>query len=297
MPAPAAEMEIGADLVRTLLRAQHPDLADLPLTRGPEGWDNQQWRLGDDLVVRLPRRELAARTVANEIEHLPRLPPLPMPTPRPMRVGEPGSGYPWPWLVAPWLPGTPAAAAVGWDRSDAAVRLAGFMAALHRPSPADAPRNPFRGVPLADRADRFAELAAEAALLPGDAVFAAWEQALAAEPWAYAAAWVHGDAHPHNLLVHDGRLSAVIDFGDLTAGDPATDLAAAWMLFDVDDRAAFWEAYARRARHPVTAALRDRSRGWAVLFYLTLATHVGDDPGWAEVIARTGREIRLSPAR
>ena len=297
MPAPAAEIEIDADLVRTLLRAQHPDLADLPLARGPEGWDNQQWRLGDDLVVRLPRRALAARTVSSEIRFLGRLPALPIPVPRPVRIGAPGPGYPWPWLITSWFPGSPAATTAAWDRADAATRLGGFLAALHQPAPADAPLNPFRGVPLADRADRFTELAAEAGLEDGDPGFSIWARALAADPWAYAPVWVHGDVHPHNLLVHEGRLSAVIDFGDLTAGDPATDLAAAWMLLERDDRDRFWHAYARTATHHVAQDLRDRARAWALLFCLTLDTHVGDDPAWAGVVAHTQRQLGISPAR
>ncbi|QWC84187.1 aminoglycoside phosphotransferase family protein [Nocardioidaceae bacterium] len=293
MPAPAAEIEVDAGLVRALLREQHPDLAVLPLSRGPEGWDNVQWRLGDDFVVRLPRRALASRTLQSEIRWLPRLPPLPLSIPRPIRVGEPGCGYPWPRLVAPWLPGSSAASVMGgtWDATSSAEDLGRFLGALHRAAPAGLPVNPFRGVALGDRAGRFDELVVGLGIGPGHPVRSVWRRALSAAAWDGPPMWVHGDLHPHNLLVDRGRLSAVIDFGDLGAGDPAVDLASGWLLLEPADRERLWNAYAAAAGHAVDDGLRDRARGWAVLFVLTLQTHVGEDPGWAGVIAHAWRQL------
>jgi hypothetical protein len=161
---PAAEVEVSAELVRRLLAGQHPDLARLPVEFLANGWDNELYRVGDGLVARLPRRALGAEIIKNEQRWLPGLAPrLPLPIPYPERIGEPGRGYPYSWSVVPYLPGTPAAEA-SFDPATAAVAVGGFLGALHVPAPADAPANPFRGVPLADRQGSFA---ANLALLAG----------------------------------------------------------------------------------------------------------------------------------
>ncbi len=153
MPVPAAEIRVDARLVRRLLRAQHPDLADLPLRRIGTGWDTVVHRLGPELTVRLPRRELGGRLVANELRWLPRLAALvlPMPVPEPVRAGEPDSDFPWPWSVCRYVPGRPVGGR-GLAGATPGRQLAGFLRALHVPAPDDAPRNPWRGVPLAQRA-------------------------------------------------------------------------------------------------------------------------------------------------
>src|ERR1700761_6981282 len=156
-PMPAAEVEGTPDLVRRLLAAQHRDLAGLPVAPLASGWDNVLFRLGDDLVIRLPRRTLGARILLNEQRWLPRLASrLPLPVPVPVRTGVPGEGYPWPWSVTGFLPGTPPADFPPFAPRQAAADLGRFFAALHVPAPPDAPVNPFRGVPLADRADSVA---------------------------------------------------------------------------------------------------------------------------------------------
>jgi aminoglycoside phosphotransferase (APT) family kinase protein len=188
---PAAELEITADLVRRLLAAQQPDLAGLPVEPLANGWDNTLFRLGDDLVARLPRRTLGARIVVNEQRWLPSLAPrLPLPVPVPVRTGVPGEGYPWPWSIVEFLPGTPASDGPPLDPRRAAADLGGFFGALHVTAPPAPPANPYRGVPLGQRAANFEQnLAAVAGQVDQDAVLAAWEAALAAPAWDGASVW------------------------------------------------------------------------------------------------------------
>src|SRR5690349_8740225 len=242
---PAAEVDVSADLVGRLLADQHPDLARLPVEFLANGWDNELYRIGDGLVARLPRRALGAQIIKNEQRWLPGLAPrLPLPIPRPERTGVPACGYPYSWSVVPYLPGVPAAEASSFDPAAAAAAVGGFLGALHVPAPADAPADPFRGVPLAERASTFA---ANLALLVGqvdrDAVLRAWVAALTAPGYGGPPVWLHGDLHPANILVADAKVSGVIDFGDITAGDPASDLSVAWMLLPLSCHGIFWSAY------------------------------------------------------
>ena len=149
---PAAEVDVSVDLVRRLLREQHPDLADRPIAVLANGWDNLMCRLEPDLVVRLPRRAVAARLVEHEQRWLPGLAPrLPLPVPAPVRVGRPADDFPWSWSVVPLLPGEIAARCAPDDVSAAAGLLGRFLAALHVPAPSGFPVSPVRGVALAAR--------------------------------------------------------------------------------------------------------------------------------------------------
>ncbi|MFF4616177.1 aminoglycoside phosphotransferase family protein [Nonomuraea jabiensis] len=258
------EIEITAELVRDLLRDQHPDLADHPVRLGARGWDNQLWRLGDDLAVRLPwATQDADAQLLKEHTWLPALAPgLPLPVPVPQRLGEPSALFPRPWIVTTWVPGEPADRAPVTLGAEAAGVLAAFLTALHQPAPDQAPAGRFgRGGPLAGCSVRFAKQLAEATemgLIPDpDAVRAVWEDAAAAPGWAGPALWLHGDLHSANVLTSDGIISGVIDFGDLCAGDPACDLAAAWALLPDGAADLFHAAY-----QPDSATLR-RARGWA----------------------------------
>jgi aminoglycoside phosphotransferase (APT) family kinase protein len=291
---PTAEHEVTADLVRRLVAAQHPDLARLPVKPLANGWDNALFRLGDELVARLPRRTLGAHIVLNEQRWLPVVAPrLPLPVPVPVRTGEPGEGYPWPWSVTAFLPGTPAADGAPFDPARAAADLGTFFGRLHAPAPPDAPANPYRGVPLADRGE---SLARNLELLAGPvdraAVLAAWAAALAVPPWGGPPLWLHGDPHPANILIRDGAVSGVLDFGDITAGDPAADLSLAWMLLPPGWHGDFRAAYARTVGSDSTAgwggpgARRDaagddtwaRARGWAVNLAVVFLAWSADNP-------------------
>ena len=287
------EIEITAELVRDLLRDQHHDLADRPVRLGARGWDNQLWRLGDDLAVRMPwATQDADALLRKEHAWLPVLAPhLPLRVPVPQRLGEPSDRFPRPWIVTTWVPGTPADHAPATRAAEAADALAAFLTALHRPAPDGAPAGRGSGGPLADRAEQFAEhlaSAIELGLLPDpDAVRAVWEDAVAAPEWAGPALWLHGDLHPANVLTADGTFCGVIDFGELCAGDPACDLAAPWLLLPDGAADGFYDAYQPA---PDAATLR-RARGWAVLRALS-----GICIGEAGVRGRPGGKATWGPA-
>jgi aminoglycoside phosphotransferase (APT) family kinase protein len=288
---PAAEVEVDEALVQALLEAQHPDLAGRTLRRVADGWDNAIFRVGDDLLARLPRRELAVSLVENEHRWLPELAPrLPLPIPAPVRTGGPGQGYPWPWSICPWFDGASALETPPEDPVTTAEALGGFLRALHRPAPPDAPRNPYRGIPLADRTERTLAALEHVDDLDRGAVRARWEELVATPPWTGPALWLHGDVHPGNLLVAEGRLRAVLDFGDLTSGDPASDLAVAWMLFPPEVRPRF-----RAAAGDVDDATWRRARGWALALGLVIAASSADNPSYAGLGARTIAAVMADP--
>ena len=262
---PPAEVSIDRSLVIALLQEQHTDLAHLPLTEIGEGWDNKLFRLGHDFVVRVPRRAASAALVEQEQRWLPRLSPmLPLPVPVPLRIGRPGCGFQWSWSVVPWFPGRSALLTPPEDLAAAAASLGRFLRALHQPAPSDAPTNPWRGVPLAVRAVTVHKhLQQLDGLVDRGAVLDLWGRVLATPAWSGPPLWIHGDLHPGNLLVSEGRLSAVIDFGDLTAGDPATDLSAFWMLLPPSARRTFLSS-AREEFDRLDAHTLMRARGWAL---------------------------------
>lgn len=262
-----AEVEITAELVRDLLRDQHPDLADHHVRLGARGWDNQLWRLGDDLAVRLPWATGSADALLRkEYAWVPGLAPrLPLPIPVPQRLGEPSERFPRPWIVTTWVPGEPADRAPATRAVHAANTLAAFLTALHRPAPAGAPSGRGRGGPLREQAEGFSHGLATATrlgLIPDpDAVRGVWEHAADAPDWTGSARWLHGDLHPANVLTADGTFCGVIDFGDLFAGDPACDLASGWVLLPDGAADRFHAAY----QPSLDAATVRRARGWAVL--------------------------------
>jgi aminoglycoside phosphotransferase (APT) family kinase protein len=290
---PEAEVVLSESLVRSLLEEQHPDLARRPLTLIDEGFDNESWRLGNDHLVRLPRRAVAAQLLLNEQRWLPVLASrLPLAVPVPLRVGTSSADYPWPWSIVPWLEGTAAHRAPPERPRDAARALGAFLRALHTTAANDAPVNAWRSVALIERQTTFLErLASLSHTVDIDAARRVWESALAAPAWGERPVWLHGDLHPANLLTRGGDLSAVIDFGDLCGGDPATDLAGAWMLLPEPVMTSFANAYGG-----IGEALEKRALGWAVLFALMhLEIGLGGRPGYeqfarstlAKVIARS----------
>jgi aminoglycoside phosphotransferase (APT) family kinase protein len=289
---PPAEVAIDRALVAGLLAEQHPDLAHLPLQPVDAGWDNAMFRLGDDLAVRLPRRAAAATLIVHEQTWLPRLAGrLTLPVPAPCRFGTPALGYPWQWSVVHWLNGV--TADLSEPASSQARPLAAFLRSLHVLAPADAPANPLRGVPLSQRkemvASRLQRLAGKTRLITPQ-LKNLWESALHA-PFDIPPTWLHGDLHPRNVLVERETIAGVIDWGDLTAGDSATDLASIWMLFgDPRARQDALEAYGR-----ISEATLQRAKGWAVLFgVFLLDTGLTDHPRNAEIGARTLRRVLKS---
>lgn len=255
----ADELEIDARLVHRLLVAQFPQWAELALVPvEPRGTDNRLFRLGDELVVRLPCRPQTVRTLEKEREWLPRLAPhLPLEVPLPVAAGSPGEGYPGTWSIYRWLEGETALTAPVDDAAQTATDLAQFIGALQSIDPSGGPRpgesNSLRGAPLQALDAEFR------ARRGADEVIDHWEAALEAPAWYREPVWVHGDLDARNLLVRDGRLSGVVDFGCLGVGDPACDVAAAWKVLPRETRESF------RAALSVDEATWTRARGW-VLF-------------------------------
>ena len=254
----ADELEIREELVRRLLDTQFPRWREEPLARVPRwGTDNAMYRLGHDLVVRLPRRA-AGGGLAKELIWLPRLAPrLPLPVSEPVAVGEPAHGYPCRWAVYRWLEGEHYDEALVDDERGAVEDLARFVRELRAGSVDGAPATGRRPLAELDEGTRAAIVEA-GDLLDTAAVLAAWDRALAAPVFTGDPVWIHTDLLRPNLLVHDGRLAAVIDFGAVGVGDPAADVIAAWTVFGAAGRARYREAL------DVDDATWERSRGYAL---------------------------------
>jgi aminoglycoside phosphotransferase (APT) family kinase protein len=284
---------VDAPLARRLVDTQFPQWADRPLNRlDPAGSDHVIFRLGRSLSVRLPRHAGAIGQAAKEAVWLPRLAPhLPLAVPSPVAVGRPDFGYPWPWAVTRWLPGSGASGLGG--SVEAALSLAGFLSALQGaplPTAADSRLTAeLAGRPLSDRDEvTRAAIAELAGVFDAAALTRVWEDALDAPAWDRAPVWFHGDFHTGNLLTVDGRLSAVIDFGGLGVGDPATDLQVAYTLLEPAPRAAF------RSALDLDEATWARGRGWTLTGgLLAYRAYAAADP---RVAAQTTRQITAALA-
>lgn len=293
------EVDIDIALVHRLLTAQFPQWTNLPLTPAlSAGTDNALYRLGDNLAVRLPRIEDATRQVEKEQTFLPRFAPhLPLAIPVPLALGRPGEGYPWRWSIYQWLEGENATIERMADPIQAARDLAHFISALQRIDPTDGPppgeHNFFRGVPLSMRDDPTRTAIAELSnLLDSRATTEAWERALQAPVWHGSPVWTHGDLQPLNLLVFQGRLSAVIDFGGLGVGDPACDLMVAWNLLSADARDVF------RAELSVDDATWTRGQGWALsMGLIALPYYQNTHPVLADIARRSIAEVLADQKR
>ncbi len=280
----ADEADIDVPLVRRLVAAQFPDWADLPVEPvASAGTDNAMFRLGADLAVRLPRIAGAVRTIAVEQEWLPRLAGrLPVAVPMPVGAGVPADGYPWPWSICRWLPGeNPSTGGPGL-----AKELAAVVTALRGIDPAGAPRSG-RGVPLATRdAPTRAAIEASTGLIDVDAVTAVWEDTLRLPEWQGPPTWAHTDLSPGNVLVADGRLTAVIDWSIAGVGDPTVDLIVAWNLLPATARPTF------RAALAVDDDTWLRGRGWALsISLIQLPYYQHTNPVLAENSRHVIREV------
>jgi aminoglycoside phosphotransferase (APT) family kinase protein len=272
------KVTIDTTLVRRLVATQFPqwrDLAVRPVASG--GWDNRTFHLGDEMTVRLPSAAAYSLQVEKEHRWLPQLAPLlPLPIPVPLAMGVPAEGYPWHWSVYGWIEGETARRENIADLSKFAADLAGFLIALKRIEPTGGPspgqHNFFRGGPLTvyDGETRQA-ITALGSRIDASAASAVWEAALAAT-WQGPPVWFHGDVASGNLLVEDGRLSAVIDFGTSGVGDPSCDLVIAWTLFEGESREVF------RAGIAVDDAAWARGRGWALWKALIIVAGHIDNP-------------------
>jgi aminoglycoside phosphotransferase (APT) family kinase protein len=288
---------IDTALVRRLLRAQFPHWADLPLTEAaPQGWDNRTFRLGETLSVRLPSAAGYVAQVAKEQRWLAVLASqLPLPIPVPVAQGAPNADFPWPWSIYRWQPGATARIERIVDLAAFATTLAYFLRTLQQIDPTGGPlagpHNFYRGGPLATyEAETRRTLATLSDTIDVKAALAVWEAGLATS-WHRPPVWVHGDVAVGNLLVHEGLLSAVIDFGCCGVGDPACDLVIAWTFFDSASRAVF------RANLPLDDATWRRGRCWALWKALiTLAEYRTSDAAKA-ADARRVIDTVISEAR
>lgn len=253
------EVPVADSLVRRLIDTQFPQWSELALHRIPStGTDNAIYRLGDEMGVRLPRIHWAVSQVDKEWVWLRRLAPeLPAPVPIPLAKGEPGLGYPYPWLVYPWIEGEDLQHASGLDLNHVAREVVAFVVALQRADLRDQP-------PLGARAGTLALLDREARWAIGrlegfdvDRVMSIWDAALRAEEWSEPPVWTHGDLLAANLIMRDGGLAGVIDWSAAGIGDPACDAQLAW-FFPPEPRTAFLDALG------FDAATRARARGWVV---------------------------------
>lgn len=262
------EIHTDETLVRRLLAAQFPQWKDLPIRYVPSsGTDNALYRLGDDMVVRLPRIHWAIEQVKKEHEWMPKLAPhLSLEIPVPLEMGEPGASYPWNWSVYRWLEGENRI----WENlanpKQTAIDLANFLLALQNIDTTGGPsarEYGSRGEPLSTRDEDTREaINALHGRLDTEAVTKAWESALQASEWSHDPVWFHGDVLPGNLLFRNEKLSVVIDFGGLGVGDPACDLMIAWNLLDIKSREEFRLAlgvddatWARGRGHALSQAL------------------------------------------
>jgi aminoglycoside phosphotransferase (APT) family kinase protein len=258
------EVDIDISLVSRLIAAQFPQWAKLSV-RPVEfsGWDNRTFHLGERMTVRLPSAAEYAEQVEKEHRWLPRFAPqLPLAIPVPLAMGFPGSGYPWHWSVYEWIPGENSTIEAIEDSKEFAKSLAGFLIALQAMETVEGPQpaqhNFFRGGSLSV----YDEETRQAIEVLGDEIDSSaanevWERALGTK-WCNPPVWVHGDVSAGNLLVEDGRLSAVIDFGCSAVGDPACDLSIAWTLFAGDVRETFRETL------PLDSGTWARGRAWTL---------------------------------
>ncbi|MFJ8077324.1 aminoglycoside phosphotransferase family protein [Streptomyces sp. NPDC096176] len=282
-------MGSGVSLVNSLLAAQFPQWAQLPVKAiDSAGTSNDMYRLGDDMVVRLPRTDGSANDVAKEHRWLPRLAPvLPAAVPEPLGQGSPAEVFPRVWSVYRWLEGANPAVGRIAQPGPLARDLAEFAVALHRIDPAGAPTS-YRSEPLAARdAVTRGALADLAGIVDTGPALAVWEAALAAPVWDGPQVWIHADLQPGNLLIDNrGRLSAVIDFGCLGLGEPAVDMIAAWYVIPAEARDVF------RGAVGADDATWARGRGWALSVALLELQHYREtNPRMADIARHVIAEV------
>jgi len=283
----ADEVDIGPALVRQLLRAQHPQWSDLPISAvRSTGTVNAIYRLGDHLCARLPRVLSWAKDLDTEWEWLPRLSPhLALRVPEPVAKGHPASGYPFSWAVYRWIEGQPYADDLVDDERHAAKDLAQFVVELRRCDPAEAPRGGRQPLRAVDGDTRAAIDSARDAI-DCVAATAAWDMVLRAPAWAGTPVWIHTDLLRPNLLVHGGRLRAVIDFGGVGVGDPAADVIAAWSVFGPSGRETFRDVL------DVDDGTWNRARGYALhQAAMIIPYYRNTNPAFVSLAKRTVEQV------
>lgn len=291
------EPDISLTLARELLAQQFPQWARLPMTPVVStGTDHAMYRLGDDMAVRLPRRPMAALQVEKEARWLTEFAPqLPLDIPVPVAKGEPTESYPWVWAVSKWLEGCDALTVSVADLDEAALKLGEFIRALRGlernggPPPGD--HNFWRGVPLRERDERTRQ--AIRSLPPSfdkEALTLTWERALDSPRWEGEPSWIHGDLAAGNLLVREGRIAGVLDWGGMALGDPACDLMIGWTLLSGSSRAALKDAV------DCDEATWRRARGWTLsVATIAIPYYLETSPAIVRWATRTLQEVLQVP--
>ncbi len=285
---PQAEVHIDLPLIQHLLSTQYPQLANEDIQFLDAGWDNENYRIGKNHIIRLPRRKVAVPLLLNEVNWLPKIQAqLQIDIPAPIFVGQKDGRYPWPWTIIPWRQGNTA----NLNRPDksAAITLANFLKKLHPMDATGAPENTSRGVHLKEKMSDLS-IRINRLKIKTDFITPKIEQQLAtalACPFPTKKCLLHGDLHPRNIIVHEGKIVSIIDWGDITDGDPATDLASFWMLFA--EQAAIENGL---AIYGASADLIKRAIGWAVFFgVILLDTGLQDNEQHTEIGAVTLRRL------
>ena len=259
-----SKVEINITLVRELVASQFPQWADLEVRPVEiDGHDNRTFHLGDAMSVRMPSHKRYAAHAVSEQTWLPKLAKhLPLPIPDPIGIGKPSPIYPWPWTINRWVPGDNASIDNISNMNEFAEDLAGFLNSLRSidasNAPSPSPDNFYRGGSLSMYDSETREcIEALSDIIDRSTAEAVWETALMSS-WDHPPVWIHGDVAIGNLLVRNGKLSAVIDFGQLAAGDPACDTTIAWTFFSGSSRKIF------QRKLNIDNDTLARGRGWGL---------------------------------
>jgi len=277
------EVVVDADRAAGLIGEQFPELADAPIREIGAGWDNVVYLVDDRWAFRFPQRQIAVPGVQRELETLGRLAPhLPLPIPVPRFVGVAGQDYPWPWFGAGYLPGVELAASglADEDRVELGASLGGFLRALHAPGlaarvgaglPVDPMRRADMGFRVPHARRRLDAVIAEGLWQPTQAVERLLADAAGLPPPPRTVI-LHGDLHVRHVLVDDrGAASGVIDWGDVSLGDPSADLSIAFGALAGDARGAFVDAYG-----PIDRLTELRARVLATFLAAALLGYAND---------------------
>lgn len=287
---PDADIRIDEALVSRILSVAAPSLAHHTPVPSGEGFDAVVYRVGPSHAVRLPRRDVASALIEAEQRWLPTLcETVATATPVALIAGRATEAFPRPWSLVPWIEGETVATQPVSGRRPLAAPLAAFIASFHRAAPASAPQNAYRGGALAHRDHAMRERLASGMIADSAALAEVWDQALRAPEWSGMPLWLHGDLHPENLICRDGELAGVIDFGDLTAGDPSTDVATAWLTLDAAGREEFFAGF--EPSYDVDGPLLERAQGWALLIASAMAVHAADHPELSAVARHTFEQL------